>query len=52
MKSVGMTDADLNDRLRAKKTEKKNVFLYTVDDAGGENWIFKDGENTSVASKK
>jgi len=52
MGCVGMSEADLNERLRVKKTSKENVFLYTVDDAGGENWIFKDGENTSVSSNK
>lgn len=43
MKCVGMTENGLRERLKAKDTEMKNVFLYTVDDAGGENWILKNG---------
>ncbi len=42
MKCVGLTEADLNARLGVKKITKERVFLYTVDDAGGENWILKE----------
>lgn len=43
MECVGMTEESLNERLRAKGVKMKDVFLYTVDDAGGENWILKSG---------
>ncbi len=51
MKCIGMTDEDLNERLDAKKTEREKVFLYTVDDAGVENWIFKDSSGSETGSK-
>ena len=39
--SIGMTRDGLSKRLYAKKTSLEDVFLYTVNDAGEENWIFK-----------
>ena len=42
MKYVRMTEETLKKRLDEKNTSLKKVFLYTVDDAGYENWIFKD----------
>ena len=45
MKCVGITEKDLSERLDAKKTSKENVFLYTVDDAGNENWILKNSKD-------
>ena len=38
---ISMTKEELDERIRSKKTELKKVFLYTVNDAGEENWIFK-----------
>lgn len=53
MECVGMTEESLNERLRSKGVKMKDVFLYTVDDAGGENWILKSGgADTEKQSKK
>ena len=41
LKCISMTRDDLDARLKNKKTELKKVFLYTVNDAGEENWIFR-----------
>ena len=42
MKCIGMTENDLKDRLKSKNVEKGEIFLYTVDDSGKENWILKE----------
>lgn len=47
MECVGMTEADLNTRLSEKSTSLKNVFLYTVDDSGGESWFLKTSTKTT-----
>ena len=41
MSCIGMTDKVLGDRLNFKGVNQKDVFLYTVDDSGKENWIMK-----------
>ena len=42
LNSVGMSKKQLFDRLKSKKTTPSGVFLYTVDDAGGEFIIRKE----------
>lgn len=41
LECVSMTKSDLDERIKNKKTELKKVFLYTVNDAGEENWVFR-----------
>ena len=38
---VSMSKSDLDERIKSKKTDINKVFLYTVNDAGEENWIFR-----------
>lgn len=42
--TVRMTKKELLSRLRGKKLTPENVFLYTLDDAGNESLIRKDGK--------
>ena len=42
--TVRMTKKELLSRLRKKKLTPENVFLYTLDDAGNESLIRKDGK--------
>ncbi len=37
---IGMSKAQLDSRLKSKNTELENVFLYSVNDAGEEYWVF------------
>lgn len=41
MRSVGMTEQELCVRLKEKNAVRDEVFLYTVDDSGKENWVLK-----------
>ena len=47
MKCIEMSEKELCERLKSKSVEKKSVFLYTVDDVGNENWIFKNENGLS-----
>ncbi len=38
---LGMTRHQLDERLKHKQAELKRVFLYTVNDAGEEYWVFR-----------
>ena len=42
MSAAGMSAAEVGKRLKSKGASRENVFLYTVDDAGKENWVLKD----------
>ena len=38
---MGMTEQELCVRLKEKNAVRDEVFLYTVDDSGKENWVLK-----------
>ncbi len=42
LKVLDMTKAELEARLKTKSTDLKNVFLYTVNDAREEFWVFRN----------
>lgn len=42
--ALKISEASLKKRLREKKTELSSVFLYTVNDAGEEYWVFRPKE--------
>ncbi len=44
LNALKITDAALKKRLHEKKTELSSVFLYTVNDAGEEYWVFRPKE--------
>ena len=49
LKCISMTRDDLDARLKNKKTGLDKVFLYTVNDAGEENWIFRSHKQDGKA---
>jgi uncharacterized membrane protein YcaP (DUF421 family) len=50
MKMAGLSENALNARLKSKHVPAEKVFLYTVNDAGEENWIF--GTKKKVKKKR
>ena len=42
--ALKISEASLKNRLREKRTELSSVFLYTVNDAGEEYWVFRPKE--------
>ncbi len=46
LKQLDMTEEQLETRLKSKNTHIKDVFLYSVNDAGEEYWVFRTEKGT------
>ncbi len=52
LKQLGMTKESLEARLKTKRVALKDIFLYTINDAGEEYWVFRKHGNKLKETKE